>query len=224
MGRKSSGVAKAGLITGIVGSAGALLNNNNCGGLLSNLFGGNNNCHATKEEVAYAINQSEKMAAKDAEIAMLKADRSTDTKILELYQYTETQFKERDTTLTGALIELGKESVRNEYARADIAALKVTVAEQGKQICELNSSVSTLSERVTGVASTLSERIRAQGEATAAAINLEAERRECADNSLRCYVDATFVPGKLVMPLDAICPEAMPRCATADAVRVETVK
>ena len=28
---------------------------------------------------------------------------------------------------------------------------------------------------------------------------------------LRCYVDATFVPGKLVMPLSSICPEAMQR-------------
>ena len=34
----------------------------------------------------------------------------------------------------------------------------------------------------------------------------------CATDKLRCYVDATFVPGKLVMPLDAICPEAMPKC------------
>lgn len=28
---------------------------------------------------------------------------------------------------------------------------------------------------------------------------------------LRCYVDATFVPGTLKMPLQSICPEAMPR-------------
>lgn len=34
-------------------------------------------------------------------------------------------------------------------------------------------------------------------------------------NNLRCYVDATFVPGKLVMPLDKICPEAMPKCQTS---------
>lgn len=34
----------------------------------------------------------------------------------------------------------------------------------------------------------------------------------CTAEKLRCYVDATFVPGKLVMPLDAICPEAMPKC------------
>lgn len=28
---------------------------------------------------------------------------------------------------------------------------------------------------------------------------------------IKCYVDGTFVPGKLVMPLDSICPEAMQR-------------
>lgn len=28
---------------------------------------------------------------------------------------------------------------------------------------------------------------------------------------IKCYVDATFVPGKLVMPLSSICPEAMKR-------------
>lgn len=33
----------------------------------------------------------------------------------------------------------------------------------------------------------------------------------CKTNNLKAYVDATFVPGKLVMPLDNICPEAMQR-------------
>lgn len=37
----------------------------------------------------------------------------------------------------------------------------------------------------------------------------------CTADKLRCYVDATFVPGKLVMPLDKICPEAMPKCQAA---------
>ena len=34
---------------------------------------------------------------------------------------------------------------------------------------------------------------------------------ETTDAATRCYVDATFVPGKLVMPLDKLCPEAMRR-------------
>lgn len=32
------------------------------------------------------------------------------------------------------------------------------------------------------------------------------------DQATKCYVDSTFVPGKLVMPLDSICPAAMPAC------------
>lgn len=30
-------------------------------------------------------------------------------------------------------------------------------------------------------------------------------------NEVMCYVNSTFVPGKIVMPLDSICPEAMQR-------------
>ena len=32
------------------------------------------------------------------------------------------------------------------------------------------------------------------------------------DAQTRCYVDCHFVPGKLVMPLDSICPPAEPAC------------
>ena len=34
---------------------------------------------------------------------------------------------------------------------------------------------------------------------------------DCCGNELRCYVDGKFVPGKLVMPKDNICPEVMAR-------------
>lgn len=49
------------------------------------------------------------------------------------------------------------------------------------------------------------------------AIALEAERRASGDQNLYCYVNATFVPGKLVMPLDSLCPSAMPRYNTWEA-------
>lgn len=32
------------------------------------------------------------------------------------------------------------------------------------------------------------------------------------DEKVKCYVDCHFVPGKLIMPLDSICPPAMPAC------------
>lgn len=60
-------------------------------------------------------------------------------------------------------------------------------------------------------------RIQALRDETAAAIKLEAERRECGDQNLYSYVNATFVPGKLVMPLSSICPPAQPATTTTTA-------
>ena len=40
---------------------------------------------------------------------------------------------------------------------------------------------------------------------------IEAERRSVGDQNLFNYVNGKYVPGKLVMPSDAICPEVMPR-------------
>lgn len=37
---------------------------------------------------------------------------------------------------------------------------------------------------------------------------------ECTKKDILCYVNGTFVPGKLVMPLDSICPAAQPATAT----------
>lgn len=39
---------------------------------------------------------------------------------------------------------------------------------------------------------------------------------------IKCYVDGTFVPGKLVMPLSSICPEAMQRYNSWTAPTTET--
>ena len=38
-----------------------------------------------------------------------------------------------------------------------------------------------------------------------------------AKNDVLCYVNGTFVPGKLVMPLDSICPPAQPATTTTGA-------
>lgn len=40
---------------------------------------------------------------------------------------------------------------------------------------------------------------------------------DCTKKDIMCYVNGTFVPGKLVMPLDAICPAAQPATATTGA-------
>ena len=54
-------------------------------------------------------------------------------------------------------------------------------------------------------------RVDCLGKEFKAAIELESERRTAGDQNLYCYVNATFVPGKLVMPKDSICPPVMPQ-------------
>lgn len=85
----SKGVAGSGLGLGIAGTALALLGNN--GGL--NLFGNNRcgcNCQqqfVTKEEASLQI----QLSAKDSEIALLKADKYTDQKLIEVYEKLQAQ-------------------------------------------------------------------------------------------------------------------------------------
>lgn len=56
-----------------------------------------------------------------------------------------------------------------------------------------------------------SSRLECLGKEFQAAIALESERRVAGDNNLMCYVNATFVPGKLIMPSSSICPAPMPQ-------------
>lgn len=77
----SRGVANAGLTTGIIGTAGWLLN-----GGLGGIFGGNNCCSDNTPVNRYELDQSMALASKDGEIALLKADKYTDKKIIEAYK------------------------------------------------------------------------------------------------------------------------------------------
>ncbi len=88
----SKGVAGAGLGTGIAGLSlsvlNALGNGNNGGGLLS-LLGGNGN-YVSRTELA----MSQELAAKDARIGLLEADKYTDSKIVEATAYLMGEMKE----------------------------------------------------------------------------------------------------------------------------------
>ena len=56
----------------------------------------------------------------------------------------------------------------------------------------------------------MSLKISSLEEKLTGAIALEAERRTAGDQNLYGYVNATFVPGKLIMPATSICPSCMP--------------
>jgi hypothetical protein len=74
----SKGVAGSGLGLGIAGTALALLNGN---GGLGGLLGGNRCGYVTEKE----LKMSQELAAKDAKIGLLEADKYTDQKISEVY-------------------------------------------------------------------------------------------------------------------------------------------
>lgn len=100
----SSGVAKAGLTTGIIGTALGAMNGG--GGILGNLFGWGNNCGCGRGYgVGYGYDpvnrfelaQESALAAKDAEIALLRSNTYQDQKMLELYKYIDGKFSAYET-------------------------------------------------------------------------------------------------------------------------------
>lgn len=96
----SNGKANAALTTGIIGTAGVGL------GLLGNLLGGGWNgwgvnpaavaagCSENMPVTRYELDREQKLAAKDSEIAMLKANTYNDQKSLEMYAYIDGQLKD----------------------------------------------------------------------------------------------------------------------------------
>ncbi len=130
----SNGKANAALTTGIIGTAGVGL------GLLGNLLGGGwggwganpaaaaamaaGACSDNTPVTRYELDREQQLAAKDSEIALLKANTYNDQKALEMYGYIDGQLKDiRDT--------LCKQAVHNQrtedsfvLARQDIASVK----------------------------------------------------------------------------------------------------
>lgn len=153
----SKGAAGTALGFGIAGTALALMNNGGCGnnGFLGGLFGNRSCCSDDQFVTRYEAKQADVIAAKDSEIALLKSNTYTDSKIIDVFE-----------RLNIRLTSLEKNTAVNTQS--------------------INDNLAFLSSKI-----------------------------DCETAKLKCYVDSTFVPGKLVMPLDAICPPAMPASTTA---------
>lgn len=166
-----------------LGIAGTALGllNGNGNGVLGGLLGGGNNT-------------DQKISTLEAMLAQEKAERYTDQKVLSSVKEIFDEFRAGDAKIAGivkdttaALIEVGQGVTRIDK---EIECLKTTIAKDqeinalkiDKVKCELGG-----------------------------AIALESERRIAGDQNLYNYVNATFVPGKLIMPMSAICPEPMMR-------------
>lgn len=136
----SKGVAGAGLGTGIAGLSLGVLNA--MGGLGALALGNRNTVPATPVMPAmpygmgwggcsenmpvsrYELDREQQLAAKDSEIALLKANTYNDQKSLELYAYIDGQLKDIRKTLCDQAVHNQRTEDSFVLARQDIAAVK----------------------------------------------------------------------------------------------------
>lgn len=203
----SKGVAGTALGLGIAGTVGLVNQLGGCGnGILGGLFGGNCNAIAG----GAALNA---MAEKDAIIAQLKSEKYTDQQIASVYKAN----RDEKDALGDRLLE----KYINPMAQ-EISNMRVREA-------ETTAAVNCLSQSTSQRFDAVYKEIECAKKECGAAIALEGERRINGDNSIMCYVQGNYVPGKLVMPADSICPEVMLRwnswsAPTNTAPDIQTVK
>ena len=123
----SNGKANAALTTGIIGTAGFGLS------ALASLLGGGwganpaaaaamaaGACSENTPVTRYELDREQQLAAKDSEIALLKANTYNDQKALELYAYIDGQLKEIRKTL-------GEQAVHNQRTEDSFTLVKQDV-------------------------------------------------------------------------------------------------
>lgn len=104
----SKGVAGAGLGFGIAGATLGVLNSGGLGNWLGGGWGNNGaSMFAWERELSH----------KDGEIAMLRADRDTDKKVLELYQYVDSRMR----NIEG---QLAQQAVVNAQITANLGCMQ----------------------------------------------------------------------------------------------------
>lgn len=181
---ESSGVAKAGLTTGIIGTslAGLMALGGNGGGLLGGGLFGNNNAQMAAMGV---------LAEKDAKIAELTAQKYSDNQDAVLYHATRDENEKLENRLMDYIKPLSQESASN---RERVAVLESQM-KSNAEIADLREKLvrSELGAKIDTVAQTCGCGI-AQLNNAVAAIN----------NTLGQITHT-------VIPRTAICPEVMPR-------------
>lgn len=182
--RRSSGVAKGGLTTGIIGTALGGLNSLSLLGMGANALGGLNGFNGGNQPVVimegggygrsyrgdfrdgsccsedrhvnrYELELQQKIAEKDSQIALRDANTYNDQKMLEMYKYIDGQLKD----IRG---ELGRQAVINQQT-----ADSFVMAQKDLQCCCDKLDVQIARER---------------------------DERKCNDNIIVTYANATFYP------------------------------
>lgn len=146
----SKGVAGAGLGTGIAGLALGVLNT--MGGIGALALGnrgtmpGPGGCSENTPVSRYDLEKQQQLAAKDSEIALLKANTYNDQKDLQLYAYIDAQLKEIRKTLCDQAVHNQRTEDSFVLARQDISAVKSDLSreiqiEAERRCCGDNSIV-----------------------------------------------------------------------------------
>ena len=124
--------------------------------------------------------------------------------------------------------KLALETANNYSDKSDVEVFKQAIAMSNAVDEKQNANFRTIAEavakldkeaavnqaRIDCLANSIQKDIDAVRAEARNAIALESERRINGDQGLYGYVNATFVPGKLVMPKENICPEFMDRYNT----------
>lgn len=119
----SKGVAGSGLGLGIAGTALGLLNGG-LGGILGNSWNGNANCHENMPVNRYEMELNQSNAAKDSEIALLKANTFTDQKFADLNDRYNARFTNIEAEIAKQAVHNAKVEGSFALAQADLRAVK----------------------------------------------------------------------------------------------------
>ena len=172
----SSGVAKAGLTLGIIGTGLAALGGGNGNGILGGIFGGNN-----------------KAAELQSQVDVLTATKYTDDKYLDMYTKLVEAKADSDARtaavqgqLYGAVLELDKRTALNEQAQRLNREYDATVRDYMMTI--INNKIDCCCEKMTMQA------------------NYEKQISELSDASIISYVNSNFLSGVLKLPASNISP------------------
>lgn len=234
----SKGVAGTGLGLGIAGTALGLLNNGGCGnGVLGGLFGGNcnRNCGGGAAEMMAALTplvmatasgsrgsrnsgciddcvETRESAQLRQQVAALQAEKYADNVGIETYKAAIQLSNRNDDAIKAnqkeafqAIAALDKQAAVNH---ANLECITAKLGETVGRVNRLEEKECEARVRETQ----LGANIAALASDTRQAIALEAERRANADESIRCWVKGTYVPGTLSLSPDSMCPKPVTCC------------
>jgi hypothetical protein len=181
----SSGVAKAGLTLGIIGTGLAALGGGaNGSGILGNLLGGGSRAEAQQNEIA----------ALESQVAELKSMRYTDYVGIDLYKNIVATQKEEDkkisdlqNTLFAYVIDIDKRTALNDQAAK--LNREYDVAARDYMFTILNNKIDCCCEKAAMQAA------------------FDKQLAELSDASIIAYTNSTFIPGTLKLPITSICPQ-----------------